>query len=75
MRDADLSRSANVPPVIAFAMADRQVFQVAVAALAQGAHVFQRRILWHYMKTADPTGHLAMQLAGHGVINFGTCQG
>ena len=47
---------------IADFMADGQVFCVAVAAIAQGLDVFQRRRLGRDMFAADPARHDAMEL-------------
>ena len=43
-------------------MADGQVFGMAVAAVAQGLNVFQRRRLGRDMLAAHPAWHHAMQL-------------
>ena len=43
---------------------------MAVAAFTQGLDVLQRRICRQYGQAADPAGDHAMQLAGHGFVNF-----
>ena len=56
--------------VVAHRMADGQVGLVAVAAFAQGLDVLQRCIKRFYMLATDPARHLAVQLAGDGVVDF-----
>ena len=56
--------------VIAKRMADGQITLVAVAAFAQGLDVFQRCINHVHMLPTNPARHLAMQLAGDGVVDF-----
>ena len=51
-------------------MADGQVFGMAVAAVAQGLNVFQRRRLGRDVLAAHPARHHAMQLAGHGAVHL-----
>lgn len=60
----------DVPLVVAGAVADRQVVRVAVAALAQGLDVLQRRLLRQHRFTTHPARHHAMQLARHGFVHF-----
>lgn len=61
----------NVASPVAGAMADSQVFQVAAAALALGADVLQGGVFGRDVLTADPAGHLPMQLPGDGVVDLG----
>lgn len=61
----------NVASPVAGAMADGQIFQVAAAALALGADVLQRSVFRGDVLTADPAGHLPMQLPGDGVVDLG----
>ena len=56
--------------VIAKLMADGQITLVAVAAFAQRLDVFQRCVHHVHMPPANPARHLAMQLAGDGVVDF-----
>lgn len=56
--------------VVAQLVADGQIFNMAVAAFAQGLDVLQRGGSVQHMLTADPTGHHAMQLACHGFVDF-----
>jgi hypothetical protein len=56
--------------VIAPAMADGQVFDMAATALAQGLNVFERGLRWQHVFAAHPAGYDAMQLARHGFIYF-----
>jgi hypothetical protein len=56
--------------VIAPAMADGQVFDMAATALAQGLNVFERGLRRQHVFAAHPAGHKAMQLARHGFIYF-----
>ena len=51
-------------------MTDGQVFGMAVAAVAQGLNVFQRRRLGRDMLAAYPARHHAMQLAGDGAVHL-----
>ena len=60
----------RVALVVAQFMADGEVFLVAVAALAQGLDVLQRRRFWYHMLATDPARHHAMQLARHGFVDF-----
>ena len=56
--------------VVAKRMADGQITLVAVAAFAQGLDVFQRCINQVHMLATHPARHLAVQLAGDGVVDF-----
>ena len=56
--------------LIAHRMADGQVGLVAVAAFTQGLDVLQRCVKRVYMQTTHPARHLAVQLAGDGVVDF-----
>ena len=56
--------------LVARRMADRQVGLVAVAAIAQGVDVLQRCVNDVDMLAAHPARHLAVQLAGDGVVDF-----
>ena len=51
-------------------MADSQIRLVAVAAFAQRLNVFKRGIHHVYMLATHPARHLAVQLAGNGVVDF-----
>ena len=57
-------------PCVALAVADRQIFRVAVAAVGERLHVLQRGVGWGDMRAANPAGHLAVQLAGDGFVDF-----
>jgi hypothetical protein len=63
-------RAFDMPLVIALVMADGQIFCVAIATFAQGLHVFQRGIHRVHMLATHPARHLAVQLAGHGFVDF-----
>jgi ankyrin repeat protein len=56
--------------MIATAVANRQVFNMTVAALAERLDVLKCGIGWQYMFAAQPARHAAMQLAGNSFINF-----
>ena len=56
--------------VVAVPVADGQVLNMAVAAFAQRLNVLQRGIAHIHMQAAHPAGHLAMQLAGDGFVDF-----
>lgn len=55
---------------VAHFMADGQVFGMAVAAVAQGLNVFQRRRFGRDMLATHPARHHAMQLAGDGTVHL-----
>ncbi len=57
--------------LIAGAVADGQVLQVAAAACAARANVLQRGSLGRHMRAANPARHLAVKLARDGRVNFG----
>jgi hypothetical protein len=56
--------------VVAHSVADGQVLLVAAAAFAQRLDVLQRGSGGQYVFPADPARHHAMQLAGHGFVDF-----
>ena len=56
--------------VVAKRMADGQITLVAVAAFAQRLDVFQRCINQVDVLPTHPARHLAVQLAGDGVVDF-----
>ena len=56
--------------LIAHRVADGQIGLVAVAAFAQGLDVFKRGVHHVHMLTTHPARHLAVQLAGDGVVDF-----
>jgi len=55
---------------IADLMADGEIFCMAVAAIAQGLNVFQRRGLGRDMFAAYPARHHAMKLARHRFVHL-----
>jgi len=59
-----------VPLAVAHLVADGEIFSVAVAALAQGLNVLQRGGLGRDMLATHPARHRAMQLPGHGSVDF-----
>ena len=59
-----------MPLVVAKLVADGQIFNVTVAALAQGFDVLQRGCFMQHMLATHPAGHHAMQLARHGFVDF-----
>jgi hypothetical protein len=61
--------------VVAVFMADGQVVQMAVAALAQGLNVFQGGGFVGHVLTTHPARYHAMQLAGDGSVNLFSGQG
>jgi len=56
--------------VVAVVVADGQVVLVTAAALAQRLDMFQGRGLREHMLATHPARYLAMQLAGHGVVDL-----
>jgi hypothetical protein len=56
--------------VVALGVADGQVVLVAAAAFAQGLDMLEAGLLGWHVGTAQPAGHLAMQLACYGFVNF-----
>jgi hypothetical protein len=60
----------GVPLVVAMGVADGQVLEMAVAAFAQGLDVLERGVGWRHVLAAHPAWHYAMQLAGHGFVDF-----
>ena len=56
--------------VIAQRMADGQIGLVTVAAFAEWLNVFQRGVDDVDVLATHPARHLAMQLAGDGVVDF-----
>ena len=56
--------------LVANRMAYGQIGLMAVAAFAQGLDVFQRCINHVDVLTTHPARHLAVQLAGDGVVDF-----
>jgi len=56
--------------VVAAAVADGQVFQMAAATLAQGLDVLKRGVCRQHMLAAHPAGHHPMQLACNRLVNF-----
>ena len=59
-----------MPAVVAGIVADGQIFGMAVATLAQRLNVLQRGISLRHVLAADPARHLAVQLTGHGFVDF-----
>ena len=55
---------------VAHLVADGQVLGMAVAAVALGLNVFQRRGLGRDMLAANPARHHAVQLAGDGAVHL-----
>ena len=51
-------------------VADRQVFRVAIAAVAASLNMLQRGRLWHDMLAANPARHDAVQLPGNGFVHL-----
>ena len=56
--------------VVAKRMADGQISLMAVAAFAERLNVLKRCINRFYMQAAHPAWHLAVHLAGDGVVDF-----
>jgi hypothetical protein len=56
--------------VVAAAVADGQIFDMAAAAFAQGLNVFECGVGWQNMFAAHPAGHQTMQLARHCFVNL-----
>jgi hypothetical protein len=56
--------------VVAAAVADGQVLDMAATAFAQGLNVFECGLGWQNMFAAHPAGHHTMQLARDGFVNL-----
>ena len=56
--------------VVAAAVADSQVFDMAAAAFAQRLNVFQRSVTRQHMLATHPARHHAMHLTRNRFINF-----
>ena len=56
--------------LVAHAVADGQVLQVAAAAFAARANVLQRGQLRRHMLAANPARHLAVKLARNGCVDL-----
>ena len=59
-----------MPLAIAYLVADRKVFCMAVAALAERLNVLQRRGVRRHMFAANPARHHTMQLTGNRLVNL-----
>ena len=55
---------------IASLVANRQIFGVAVAAIAQGLDMLQRGCVWRDMLAANPARHDAVQLPRNGFVHL-----
>ncbi len=65
-----MRRFDSVARLVAQRMADGQIGLVAVAAFAQRLNMFQRCVNDVDVLPANPARHLAVQLAGDGVVDF-----
>ena len=65
-----LQRLDGVTCLVAHRMADSQIGLMTVAAFAYRLNVFQRCVNHVDVLTANPARHLAVQLAGDGVVDF-----
>ena len=59
-----------MPLAIAYLVADRKVFCMAVAALAERLNVLQRGGLRRHMFAANPARHHTMQLTGYRLVDL-----
>ncbi len=58
--------------VVAYIMADRQIFQVAAPPFAQRLDMLQGCRTGHHMLTANPAGHHAMHLPSDRFVDLVT---
>ena len=59
-----------MPLAIAYLVADRKVFCMAVAALAERLNVLQRGGLRRHMFAANPARHGAVELTGYRLVDL-----
>jgi hypothetical protein len=59
-----------VTPLVANAVADRQILRMAVAAFAARLDVFQRCVSRWHVFAAHPAGNHAVHLPGHRFVDF-----